>query len=224
MLLAAAPVLRCSFQGGESNCAAILPFALQSLCNACGIRFNKIRMGKRKASKEEEVLLRKYEHNLPPSHKYSAHHKAAAAKAAMKSVPVAAVHKARSRLHRHMAAPILHVSSAFAYDHASSDSEWAGDCSPAVRDTHGGDRKRKDAHESEDGHGKDLGGCERDSSGVSCLSQQEEKEFRRVGSTGPKGDHMRARKRHCTYEVTAKAEVDDVQYGAQLLMCLFATS
>ena len=176
-------------------------------------------MGKRKASKEEEVLLRKYEHNLPPSHKYSAHHKAAAAKLATKQVPVAAVHKARSKLHRHGATHTLHVSSALAYEHASSDSDWAGDCSAAVRDN-GCDRKRKDFAKCEEVHGKD---CERDSSGDSCLSQQEEV-FRRVGGAGHKADQMRAGKRHCTYEVTAKAEVDDVQYGAQLLMCLFATS
>ncbi|CAI5472391.1 unnamed protein product [Closterium sp. Yama58-4] len=62
----------------------------KSLCNACGIRFNKIRSGKRKASPQEAAMLREYETVNP---------------AFAKPLPQSPVQKARTKLPRAPAGP-----------------------------------------------------------------------------------------------------------------------
>ncbi|CAI5460419.1 unnamed protein product [Closterium sp. Yama58-4] len=68
----------------------------KSLCNACGIRFNKIRSGKRKASPQEAAMLREYDSADP---------------AFSKPLPQSPVHKARSRLPRPRAGLFVYMPS-----------------------------------------------------------------------------------------------------------------
>ncbi|GJP74623.1 hypothetical protein CLOP_g5180 [Closterium sp. NIES-67] len=102
----------------------------KSLCNACGIRFNKIRSGKRKASPKEAAMMREYE-TVNPS--YSSKAALAFSPSAAKPLPFSPVHKARSKLPRvHMSA--FHAASGSAADTSSDSGSQESECgSPKSR-------------------------------------------------------------------------------------------
>ncbi|CAI7799986.1 unnamed protein product [Closterium sp. NIES-53] len=89
----------------------------KSLCNACGIRFNKIRSGKRKASPQEAAMLREYDSTDP---------------AFSKPLPQSPVHKARSRLPRPRAGLFVYAPSSCCEGLPSAATSSNSDCgSPA---------------------------------------------------------------------------------------------
>ncbi|CAI5472390.1 unnamed protein product [Closterium sp. Yama58-4] len=89
----------------------------KSLCNACGIRFNKIRSGKRKASPQEAAMLREYDSADPTL---------------SKPLPQSPVHKARSRLPRPRAGLFVYAPSSCCEGLPSAATSSNSDCgSPA---------------------------------------------------------------------------------------------
>ncbi|CAI7776594.1 unnamed protein product, partial [Closterium sp. NIES-54] len=97
----------------------------KSLCNACGIRFNKIRSGKRKASPQEAAMLREYD-TVNPSFS--------------KPPPQSPVHKPRSRLPRPLAGPFVYGPSPCWEGLPSAATSSNSDCSsPTGEGPEGGD-------------------------------------------------------------------------------------
>ncbi|CAI5522916.1 unnamed protein product [Closterium sp. Naga37s-1] len=89
----------------------------KSLCNACGIRFNKIRSGKRKASPQEAAMLREYDSADP---------------AFSKPLPQSPVHKARSRLPRPRAGLFVYAPSSCCEGLPSAATSSNSDCGSPV--------------------------------------------------------------------------------------------
>ncbi|CAI5969214.1 unnamed protein product [Closterium sp. NIES-64] len=89
----------------------------KSLCNACGIRFNKIRSGKRKASPQEAAMLREYDSTDP---------------AFSKPLPQSPVHKARSRLPRPRAGLFVYAPSSCCEGLPSAATSSNSDCGSPV--------------------------------------------------------------------------------------------
>ncbi|CAI5983183.1 unnamed protein product [Closterium sp. NIES-65] len=97
--------------------SALYDSTSQSLCNACGIRFNKIRSGKRKASPQEAAMLREYDSADP---------------AFSKPLPQSPVHKARSRLPRPRAGLIVYAPSSCCEGLPSAATSSNSDCGSPV--------------------------------------------------------------------------------------------
>ncbi|CAI5973024.1 unnamed protein product [Closterium sp. NIES-64] len=139
----------------------------KSLCNACGIRFNKIRSGKRKASPQEAVMLREYETVNP---------------AFSKPLPQSPVQKARTKLPRAPAGPLgdnfVSFTGAITAGVASSNSDCDTVASDVYLEKYRPSKKQRKSSPPTTPLGAqgDRTG-KADSTGVSCLSIQGARRF-----------------------------------------------